>query len=440
MSFDPSASDSDYREHVRREVENLADGFTRVLFGDYDTVLRAASSDPLFGNLAMLGNVAINSARNAIAEQHRQAVEALQQAQTIELARERLEAILEATQDGLAFFDDHDRLSFHSSMFRELVGATREQLEGRSGAEVARLLSARDPVPLGGLEQAFSTATTRLTFLLRLGRPKPQLLRVVANPMRGAGDTRGRLVVLRDLTALEDSRRFRDELLSNLAHELRTPLTAIQGFTDLLAGGALGALSAAQLEALNTVRGSSLTLARVVDQVLDVQRVESGRVERIDFDLAPVLQALRLEHEPQARAKGLGFRASLPLRLLVRGDRRSLELVFRTLLARAIERTVAGSVELSVGEARDGRVDVRVSDTGPVLGEEAVLRIFERYDRSHDAREPLPGDRAQLELSLVQRFVQLNEGQIALESALSGGTRFRVELLVGADPAGPLLR
>lgn len=418
-----------YREHVRSEVEHLADGLTRVLFGDYDTVLRARSADPLFGNLAMLGNVVINSARNAIADQQLQADAERQRARELEEERARLAAILEASQDGIVMFDGSELVSYASESFCELTGLAAERLRGSSVPAVLEQLRGTQPRPTTGFERPFEVRRERAFSLVRIQHPEARSLRVIGGPVYdAAGGTIGHLVVFRDVTFFDQSRQFRDQLLGNLAHEVRTPLTSIQGFSQLLANGSLGSLTPEQAQVARTILGSTERLARLLDDLLSVDRLESGRVHLVRFDLAPLLHEIVGSLRPAAEAKGLTLELALPGGALpVRADSGTLGQAIRNLVSNAIKYTFTGQVAVSVRARDDRRLEIDVSDTGIGLSAESLKRLFDRYFRAHDPSSQ-GVDGTGLGLSIVQQFVHLNGGEIAVQSELGRGSKFAVIL------------
>lgn len=419
-----------WREQVRLEVEQLAEGLTRVLFGDYDTVLAARGADPLFGQLAMLGNVVINSARNALAERERLATEAQSRARDLAAGRDRLQAILDASEDGLLFLEADGRVAFMSARFQDLLASALPGLLPLTAAALEAGLAELRPDPpdaFARLLRPSGACPERHQAVFRVGWPARRVLSGLCLPVgTPGGETAGRLLVLRDVTVVEETRRFREELLGNVAHEIRTPLTSICGYLELLAGGHLGPLEARQSEALRTVLRGATRLGELVGDLLDVDRIEHVSTAREPVELAPLLAEV-IEHErPRAARKGLQIVADLQPGLRALGDRRLLHQVARNLLSNAVKYTANGGATVrTLAEA--GTAVLEVADTGIGIPPAELARVFERFHRGDDPRVRATAGTG-IGLSIVRRFVEISGGAIEVDSRVGAGSRFRVRL------------
>ena len=224
---------------------------------------------------------------------------------------------------------------------------------------------------------------------------------------------------------LETASHHKSEFLANMSHELRTPLNAISGFTQVLRKGMYGEINPKQAESLDEILASSRDLLTLIDDVLDLSKVEAGQVE---LELAPFSVPGALERVVvivgEQAAKG-GVRISLatdPGMDEVMGDERRIRQVALNLLSNAIKFTPAGGAIDVRAERRDGEVRVSVTDTGPGIAAEDQTRIFEEFQQAAAGKEQRDG--TGLGLALSKRLVELHGGRIWVDSELGKGSTF----------------
>jgi PAS domain S-box-containing protein len=261
-------------------------------------------------------------------------------------------------------------------------------------------------------------------------------------------DDEGRVstVVLhgRDMTQQRASERVRSEFTSTLSHELRTPLTSILGSLQLMRSGVLGDLDKEQDELVEIAEKNSKRLLDLINEVLDIEKIESGRMSLTPEPVALdelLAEALRLN-------QGFADRFSVKLvlagdvpRVMVRADRKRLMQVVTNLLSNAAKFSPPnGSVDVMVSR-REGNVRVAVGDRGPGIPEAFRGRIFARFAQAHSADSRIKGGSG-LGLAISKRLVEMMQGSIGFEDRAGGGTTFFFELpvLMAAerDAAGPV--
>jgi signal transduction histidine kinase len=237
-------------------------------------------------------------------------------------------------------------------------------------------------------------------------------------------------------TELEAASRHKSEFLANMSHELRTPLNAIIGFSEVLREQMFGAVNAKQAEYLDDIISSGHHLLSLINDVLDLSKVEAGQVE---LEIHPFSLREALERGVvmvRERASGDGVRVGFttdPEVDLVEGDERRIKQVIFNLLSNAVKFTPAGG-EIAVSASRvNGEVRVAVADTGPGIAPEDRERIFEEFQQSETGGEHHEG--TGLGLALSKRFVELHGGRIWLESEIGRGSTFTFAL-----PMEPVLR
>ncbi len=247
----------------------------------------------------------------------------------------------------------------------------------------------------------------------------------------------------RDITQQRASERVRSEFTSTLSHELRTPLTSILGSLQLLRTGVLGDLDKEQDELVEIAEKNSKRLLDLINEVLDIEKIESGRMS---LTPEPVALAELLREAVQLN-QGFADRFSVKLALLddvppvaVRADRKRLMQVVTNLLSNAAKFSPPnGVVEVTVSR-RGENVRVGVGDRGPGIPEAFRGRIFGRFAQAHSADARIKGGSG-LGLAISKRLVEMMQGEIGFEDRDGGGTMFFFELPVLAaaesDEAGP---
>ena len=224
---------------------------------------------------------------------------------------------------------------------------------------------------------------------------------------------------------LEVASEHKSEFLANMSHELRTPLNAIIGFSQVLRQRMFGEINAKQEEYLDDILSSGNHLLSLINDVLDLAKVEAGQVELevATFSLREALErGVVMVREPAMKK---GVRLSLELAPdvdLVDGDERRLRQVVYNLLSNAVKFTPGGG-SIDVASSRvNGEVQVSVTDTGPGIAPEDHERIFEEFQQTDVGVDQREG--TGLGLALSKRLVELHGGRIWVESEPGQGSRF----------------
>jgi signal transduction histidine kinase len=228
---------------------------------------------------------------------------------------------------------------------------------------------------------------------------------------------------------LEAASLHKSEFLANMSHELRTPLNAILGFSQVLREGMFGAVNEKQEEYLDDILSSGNHLLSLINDVLDLSKVEAGQIE---LEVAPFSLREALERGVvmvRERATKDGVRVALaadPNVDMVEGDERRIRQVIFNLLSNAVKFTPAGgAVDVSATQV-DGEVSVSVADTGPGIPPDDHERIFEEFQQSEAGIEQREG--TGLGLALSKRLVELHGGRIWVESEPGKGSTFTFAL------------
>jgi signal transduction histidine kinase len=228
---------------------------------------------------------------------------------------------------------------------------------------------------------------------------------------------------------LEAASRHKSEFLANMSHELRTPLNAIIGFSEVLVDRMFGELNEKQDEYLKDIYASGQHLLSLINDILDLSKIEAGRMEleATDFDLPSAIDnALTLVRERASR-RGITLGHAVDERLgPIRGDERKVKQVLLNLLSNALKFTPEGGrIDVSAG-VRDGAALVSVKDTGVGIAPEDQEAVFEEFRQVGTADKKVEG--TGLGLALSRKFIELHGGRIWVTSTVGVGSTFTFTL------------
>ena len=363
-------------------------------------------------------------------------------AQLRALASERART-LESVADGIYGVDPDGRVTFVNAAGARTLGASPESLIGH---EAHALFHAPDadglPYPLATcyITEAVRDGVTAVAEDDVYRRPDGQdvPVEVTASPLRDDGRILGAVVVFRDVTDRREVERLKDEFVSIVSHELRTPLTSIRGALGLLDSGALGELPDASARMVHVARSSSDRLSRLVDDILDIERMDSGTtpLEHADHDLAQLVATATDQVRMLASDAGVEI-VQQDTDFLVHVDADRVVQMLTNLLGNAVKFSPPGSTVRVSARTRGDLVELRVDDEGrgiPPDKLEAIFRRFEQVDAS-DSRER---GGSGLGLAISQSIVERHGGRIWATSEGNGtGSSFYATLPLSALPASP---
>jgi len=228
----------------------------------------------------------------------------------------------------------------------------------------------------------------------------------------------------------EAATRAKSEFLASMSHELRTPLNAVIGFSEVLDERMFGALNDKQAEYVRDIHGSGRHLLSLINDILDLSKVEAGRMELdvATFDLPSTIDTAVALIRERAGRHGIALECDVDPDLgAFRGDERKLKQIMLNLLSNAVKFTPDGGRIRVTARARSPVVEVAVADTGTGIAPEDLPRVFEEFRQvGGDAARKAEG--TGLGLTLTQRFVELHGGSIRVESAAGRGTTFTFTL------------
>ncbi len=362
-----------------------------------------------------------------------------------DLARQRLEAAIETLPDGFVYYDSEDRLVLANSRYKEIYadsapaivpGARFEDIL-RYGLEHGQYAEAvgREEDWLRDRLAAHFSVESQIEQQLGDGR----VLRIYEKDTPDGGRVGLRI----DVTELHDARRraeaanhAKSSFLANMSHEIRTPMNGVLGMADLLG---TTELSPRQREMLETIQSSGEALLALLNDILDLARIESGKValEAEAFRPAELAGRVARLHGANATKKGLRLTVDVAPDAAGRaiGDPARIQQVLHNLVGNAVKFTDAGGVTLALSRAPGGGLVFTVADTGIGMSPEQAQRVFDAYEQA-DATVGRKFGGTGLGLAIVRELVERMDGHVTIDSAPGRGTMVAVNLPLPAAEAG----
>lgn len=239
------------------------------------------------------------------------------------------------------------------------------------------------------------------------------------------------------LNQLEAANRYKSEFLASMSHELRTPLNSIIGFTERVLKSSSVELAERDQDALMTVKRNANHLLSLINDILDLSKVEAGRmdIDWAQYDIGKLIDVQLQVLAPSAKAKGLEFVVKLPdEKIIAWTDKDKLTQILNNLVSNAVKYTQEGSIIVSLHLSVDGsELILQVTDTGLGIPAEELRSLFKEFVRMKEARmQSIQG--TGLGLVITSRLVQLLGGTIGAESEHGKGSTFTVHLPVLSQP------
>ncbi len=359
-----------------------------------------------------------------------------------ETDRRQLEQFFEMSLDLLCVANTDGLFVHLNPAWSEVLGWSREELLSKpfldfvhpddvasTVAEVAKLAEGQATIHF---ENRYRTTSGGYRWLAWTCRPDPEtgLLYAAARDVTGRKRLEDELRTARDRA--EAANQAKSRFLANMSHELRTPLNAIIGYSELLAEDAVERGDEPQAEDLARIRQAGRHLLELINQVLDLAKVEAGKSEvtRERFALGELLSGVAETVRPLAEANGNRLELSDGAGGELESDLTKLRQILLNLLSNACKFTRDGTVSLSAERfVRDGAewLRLRVADTGIGLEPDQLGRIFEPFSQADGSTTRRYGGTG-LGLTISRRFAELLGGGISVESEPGRGATFTVEL------------
>jgi len=380
-----------FARSVTRPILELRDDARAIAAGDL-------SRRPSLVAPGEVGELA--SAFHRLAEQLSARVQALEDDDAL------LRALTEALNEGVIALDGRQQVMHMNTGARRLLGV-------KDAVPFSADRLPRDRVLRDAIAAAIAGASTDALETQLNDRS----VALTARPLDGGGA----VLAILDVTPIRRLETVRRDFVANVSHELRTPLTVVSGFAETLQDESLAQEDRARFSA--TILANTHRMQRIVDDLLDLSRIESGgwRPNPVDVDLRAVVHEIFAGARPLADRKGLALVSALPGDVAtVVADPTAVRQVLANLVDNALRHTSSGSVTIAARRG-DGGAWVSVRDTGSGIAAEHLPRIFERFYRVDAARSRQEGGTG-LGLAIVKHMVEAHGGRVSAESGAGVGT------------------
>ena len=350
----------------------------------------------------------------------------------------RIRAITDSVNEALMFISFDQHILAANKRSQELFGVPVERITGQRLEDAGTLF---DQIfgEAQELYDLFLTSSADTTqdydrFVVQ-NWPQARELQLYSTPVRDEQGFLGRLFVFRDVTHEREVDRMKTEFVSLVSHELRTPLTSIKGYTEMVLDGDTGEINQEAQEYLEIVFKNAERLVALVNDLLDLSRIESGRIQikSEPLDLNEIVQTVVVSLQQKIREKEQSLTVDIdPQATQVVGDRDKLVQAVMNYVSNAYKYTPPGGDIRIVVSKQGDFAHVSVRDTGYGISPEDQARLFTRFYRVDNSMTREIGGTG-LGLSIVKQLIELQGGEVSVESALNEGSTFSFSVPLSTD-------
>jgi len=331
----------------------------------------------------------------------------------------KLETILSSMFEGIMLTNERGEILLLNPSIRKLFFIDSSP-EGRKPLEVIRNNAIQEIV-----DRVLHENREVITQEVSISIPEQKTIMINGVPVVKDNVIEGAVFVFHDITELKRLEEIRKDFVANVSHELRTPISSIKGYAETLLDGKVDNEDTVK-EFLSIIYQDSNRLANLIDDLLDLSKIESGKM-KLEFEpleILPIVNRCVNVLRKSAKDKSLSVKLDIPTNLLkILGDHKRLSQVFLNLLDNAIKYTPEGGSITVNATSKEKIVQVDISDTGIGISEKDLPRIFERFYRVDKARSRELGGTG-LGLSIVKHIIQAHNGQVWVQSTLGQGSTF----------------
>jgi PAS domain S-box-containing protein len=402
----------------------LTDPRPHVFTGEQLSLVEAAA--------VQVANATHNASLYALIRRQADKLGVMMREAQVDLAKQQ--SILQSIADGVLVAEADGTIVMANPPTANILNTPRERLIGKSVNELMGLYGESGHDWVATIEEWARNPQDleEQTSLKNHLEMEDKIVLVHVAPVFASDRYFGTISIFRDITKEVEVDRMKSEFVSTVSHELRTPMTSIKGYADLLLMGVAGALSEPQLRHLNVIRQNANRLQLLVNDLLDISRIETGKTQ---LDLQPVAVAQivsavsdhlqgRIRHEDKNLAVEIAVSPSLPR---IHADPEKITRALTNLVDNAFNYTPPGGEITISASASDTFVTISVEDSGIGISQADQKNIFDRFFRAEDEEvRKVPG--TGLGLAIVSSLVEMHGGELWLESELGHGSTFSFSL------------
>lgn len=345
--------------------------------------------------------------------------------EAIALDKLKMEYMVKSMTEGLIMVDEYGSIVLINPQAKRMLG-----FEPAGGVTTGAL---DDKMKAIGLNEALKESQDKRRLVnkeVTINQKEKLVLSCCITPVESSrGEIIGVVIILIDVTRERKIDEMKTEFVSTVSHELRTPLSIAKEGISLILDGIVGPANERQAKILNTARDNIDRLTRIINTLLDISKLEAGKVEiRRDLvNMGDLMKQVTSSFELKVKDKGLGLKIDFPEKeLYIYVDADKISQVFTNLLGNALKFTEKGYIEISAKELED-EVECAVADTGVGISEDDLPHVFNKFQqfgRTAGAGEKGTG----LGLSIAKGLVELHKGKIWVESELGKETKISFTL------------
>lgn len=435
-------------------IKRLIESVKKVEGGDLDVKIDVASRDEI-GYLARLFNsmvLAVKKSRREVdekvkaqtadikrkaallADQQKAILNVLEDVEEekdlLAKAKSRDEAILSGIGDGVFVLDANKKIAVFNPMAEKISGFSAGEAVGKKYDSVLKFIFEKDGKVNDGfvkeaMEKGKIAQMANHTLLVRKNGEKVPVADSAAPVRNAQGKIFGCVVVFRDVTKEREIDKMKSEFVSVASHQLRTPLTGIKWFSELLLKSRL---SATTKDYVKQIAVSNERMVRLVDDLLNVSRIETGKKFDIvlkEVDVVPIVKNVMEEQMPAAKEKGIALScaADAPHKLVLSVDELKMRQVFQNLVSNALKYSKEKTNVILGCQQKKDEVIFYVKDQGVGIPKHQQNQVFNKFFRAENVLT-LHTDGTGLGLYIVKAIVEAHGGRIWFESVENKGTTF----------------
>ncbi len=373
----------------------------------------------------------------------------LANAMTIDLRAERNraitnqrkdEAILISIGDGVFVVDQTGSITLFNKAAESISGFAASEAIGQPYQKVLSFYHEEDGRPaddfIAAAQSGKSAEMAANTMLRRKNGTSLPVADSAAPILNAKGTLEGAVVVFRDTTREKQLENMKDEFLSVASHELRTPMGAIRANLSMILAGDYGTVNKELVEPLADMKTSTVRLVELVNDLLDVARIEAGRMKFTlsDFDIQEVLRSTVSSLAPLGKEKGIQITHAHGNAAVVQADTNKIKQVLTNLVGNALKFTDKGSITVTASPQKD-MIEVVVSDTGIGMTPEDQKKLFNKFNQITSAQEGKPAGTG-LGLYISREIIRKLGGELWIKASAAGqGSAFAFTLPRAQTPA-----